>query len=180
MTVQECIRTRRSIRKFKSDTIDHAIMEEIIADASMAPSWKNSQTVRYVVCEGALKDRISREGTTVFPGNGAIIDQAPALICVVSIDKRSGYERDGSATTPKGDGWTMFDAGVAAQTLCLSAHDHGLGTVIMGIYDEARIVEILGLDEGRSVSALIPIGYPDIEPAAPKRKEVSDLLEFRS
>ena len=180
MTVQECIRTRRSIRKFKPTPIDHAVIEEIISDTAMTPSWKNSQTVRYICVEGALKDRISKEATTIWPGNGTIIEQAPALIVVVSIDKRSGYERDGSASTPKGDGWTMFDAGAASQTLCLSAHDHGLGTVIMGLYDESTLTDILELEDGRSVSALIPIGYPDIDPDAPKRKEVSDLLSFKS
>ena len=180
MTVKECIKTRRSIRKFKADAVDHSIIEEIISDAAYAPSWKNSQTVRYIVAEGALKDRIADEATTIWPGNGAIIKEAPALICVISIDKRSGYERDGSPSTPKNDGWTMYDAGVASQTLCLSAHDHGLGTVIMGLYDESTLIDILGLEEGRSVSALIPIGYPDIDPEAPKRKEVSELLSFRT
>ena len=179
MTVKDCIKTRRSIRKFKADPVDHAIIEEIISDASFSPSWKNSQSVRYIAVEGALKEKIAKEATTIWPGNGAIIEQAPVLIVVVSVDKRSGYERDGSASTPKGDGWTMFDAGVASQTLCLSAHDHGLGTVIMGLYDEDTLIDILGLEEGRSVSALIPLGYPDIDPEAPKRKEVSDLLSFK-
>jgi len=74
----------------------------------------------------------------------------------------------------------MFDAGIASQTLCLSAHEMGLGTVIMGLYDESTIISILGLEEGRSVSALIPIGYPDIDPEAPKRKSVEDLLSYIS
>ncbi len=180
MSISECIKSRRSIRKFKGDAVDHALIEEIIADAAYAPSWKNSQTVRYIVCEGAVKDRIADEATTIWPGNGNIIKEAPALVVVISIDKRSGYERDGSPSTPKNNGWTMFDAGIASQTLCLSAHEHGLGTVIMGLYDEDKIVDILGIEDGRSVSALIPLGYPDIDPEAPKRKEVSDLLSFRS
>jgi len=180
MTAQDCIKGRRSIRKFKADAVDHSIIEEIISDASFSPSWKNSQTVRYIVVEGALKDKIASEATTIWPGNGDIIKQAPALICVISIDKRSGYERDGSASTPKQDGWTMFDAGIASQTISLSAYEHGLGTVIMGLYDESTIIDILGLEEGRSVSALIPIGYPDIDPEAPKRKSVEELLVFKS
>lgn len=180
MNTQECIRTRRSIRKFKPDTIDHAVIDEIVADASYAPSWKHSQTVRYYVVEGALKDRIADEATTIWPGNGTIIKQAPALVCVISIDKRSGYERDGSASTPKGDGWTMFDGGVASQTFCLAAHDRGIGSVIMGLYDEDTVASIIGLEEGRSISALIPIGYPDIDPDAPKRKDVSELVRYMS
>ena len=180
MTAQECIRTRRSIRKFKSDAIDHSIIEDIVADAAFAPSWKNLQTVRYIVCEGALKDEIAEKATLAWPGNGEIIKAAPALIVVVSIDKRSGYERDGSPSTIKGDGWTMFDAGIATQTLSLAAHDRGIGSVIMGIYDEKVVADILQLEEGRSVSALVPIGYPDIDPEAPKRKSVEDLLTIKS
>ena len=180
MTAQECIRTRRSIRKFKTDAIDHQIIADIIGDAAYAPSWKNSQTVRYIVCEGAIKDEIAEKATLTWPGNGAIIKAAPALVCVISIDKRSGYERDGSATTSKGDGWTMYDAGVASQTFCLAAHDRGIGSVIMGIYDGDVVASILELEEGRSVSALIPIGYPDIDAEAPKRKSVEELLVFKS
>lgn len=180
MTAQECIKTRRSIRKFKADSIDHSIIEEIIADASFSPSWKNSQTVRYVVAEGKVKDEIAEKATSIWPGNGDIIKNAPALVVVVSIDKRSGYERDGSPSTPKNDGWTMFDAGIASQTLCLAAHERGIGSVIMGLYDEDVVSEILSLEEGKSVSALIPIGYPDINPDAPKRKSVEDLLVFKS
>lgn len=180
MNTQECIRTRRSIRKFKPDAIDHSIIEEIVADASYAPSWKHTQTVRYYVVEGELKDKIADEATTIWPGNGAIIKQAPVLVCIVSIDKRSGYERDGSYSTPKGDGWSMFDAGVAAQTLALAAHDRGIGSVIMGLYDEDTLASILDLEEGRSISSIIPLGYPDIDPEAPKRKEVSELLIYKS
>lgn len=33
----------------------------------------------------------------------------------------------------------MFDAGIATQTLCLAAHSKGLGTVILGIYDEEKL-----------------------------------------
>lgn len=180
MNISECIKTRRSIRKFKSDPVDHKLIEEIVSEASFSPSWKNSQTVRYIAVEGALKDRIAKEATTIWPGNDPIISSAPMLIVVVSIDKRSGYERDGSPSTPKNDGWTMFDAGIASQTLCLSAHSRGLGTVILGLYDEAKVCELLELEDGRSVSALIPLGYPDIDPEAPKRKDVTDLLSFKS
>lgn len=180
MNAQDCIKTRRSIRKFKAEPIDHSIIEEIVADAAYAPSWKNTQTTRYVVVEGALKDRIASEATSIWPGNGDIIKQAPALVVVVSVDKRSGYERDGSFSTPKGSAWTMYDAGIASQTLVLAAHDRGIGSVIMGLFDENIIADLIGLEEGKSVSAIIPIGYPDINPEAPKRKDVSELLTFKS
>ena len=67
---------------------------------------------------------------------------------------------------------------MAAQVFCLAAHEKGLGTAVMGIYDEEKVKEVLGIGEDKSVSALIALGYPADAPAAPKRKEVADLLTF--
>lgn len=178
MTAKECILTRRSIRKFKADPVDHALLESVIETASYAPSWKHTQIVRYIAVEGELKNKIAREYTTSYPGNGKIIENAPLLIAVTVIKNRCGFERDGSYTTDRGDTWQMFDAGVASQTFCLAAHDAGLGTVIMGIFDRPQITEALSIPEDRELVALIPVGYADEAPAAPKRKPVSDLITY--
>ncbi len=179
MTAKECILGRRSIRKFKAQPVEHALLESIIETASYAPSWKHTQIVRYIAVEGELKDKIGREYTSTFPNNGRIIENAPLLIAVTVIKNRSGFERDGSFTTDRGDAWQMYDAGVASQTFCLAAHDAGLGTVIMGIFDRPEIEEVLEIPEDRELIALIPIGYPDEEPVAPRRKAVSDLLSYK-
>lgn len=178
MTAKECILSRRSIRKFKADPVDHALLESVIETASYAPSWKHTQIVRYIAVEGELKNKIAREYTTSYPGNGKIIENAPLLIAVTVIKNRCGFERDGSYTTDRGDTWQMFDAGVASQTFCLAAHDAGLGTVIMGIFDRPEITEALSIPEDRELVALIPVGYADEEPVAPKRKPVSDLISY--
>ncbi len=72
----------------------------------------------------------------------------------------------------------MFDAGVAAQTFCLAAYEKGLGSVIMGIFDEAKAASLLNIPEEREIVALIPVGYPAEDPAAPRRKPVEELLSF--
>ncbi len=179
MTAKECILGRRSIRKFKADPVDHALLESIVETASYAPSWKNTQIARYIAVEGALKDQIGRECTTAFPGNGMIIEKAPLLIAVTMIKNRCGYERDGSFTTDRKDGWQMYDAGIASQTFCLAAHEAGLGTVIMGIFDRPEIEQLLEIPDDRELVALIPVGYPDEAPTAPRRKTVSDLLSYK-
>lgn len=178
MTAKECITTRRSIRQFQDRPIDHALLEGLIETASYCPSWKHTQIVRYIALEGELKDKIAADCTTAYPKNGEIIAAAPMLIAVTILKNRSGYERDGSFSTPKGDGWQMFDAGIASQTFCLAAHEQGIGSVILGIFDEARAASYLELPQDRELVALIPIGYPAEEPAAPRRKPVSDLLSY--
>ena len=180
MTVQECIKGRRSIRKFKPDKIEHELLSEIVEAASFAPSWKNTQITRYIAVEGELKDKIAAEGTAPFPNNGTIIANAPMLIAVTVIKNRCGYERDGSFTTPRKDTWQMYDAGIASQTFCLAAYDKGVGSVILGIFDQTKIESLLQIPEDRELVALIPIGYPEEAPIAPKRKPVEDLLSFQS
>ena len=179
MTAKECIKGRRSIRKYKDTPVDHALIDEIVETASYSPSWKHSQIARYIAVEGELKDRIARECTQMFPPNGAIIENAPMLIVLTYIKGRSGFERDGSFTTAKGDTWQMFDAGIASQSFCLAAYEKGLGTVIMGIFDEAKVASLLGIPENQEVGALIPVGYAAEEPAAPRRKPVTDLLLYK-
>ncbi len=179
MTAKECLKGRRSIRKYKETPVSHELLNEIIETASYAPSWKHSQIARYIAVEGELKNKIARECTEMFPQNGAIIENAPMLVAITYIKGRSGFERDGSFTTAKGDSWQMFDAGIAAQSFCLSAYEKGLGTVIMGIFDEAKTASLLEIPENQEITALIPIGYPDEEPAAPRRKPVEDLLTYK-
>lgn len=179
MTAKDCILSRRSIRKFTDQPVDHELLESIVATASYAPSWKNTQIVRYIAVEGGLKDRIAGECTTAFPNNGRIIEAAPVLIAVTVIKNRCGYERDGSFTTPRKDTWQMFDAGIASQTFCLAAHEAGLGSVIMGIFDREKAEMLLELSSDRELVALIPVGYPAEEAAAPRRKDVSELITFQ-
>ena len=93
MTAKDCILGRRSIRKFKADPVSHELLAEIVETASYAPSWKHTQITRYIAVEGALKDRIARECTTLYPPNGDIIAAAPVLMAVTIIKNRSGYER---------------------------------------------------------------------------------------
>lgn len=180
MNAKDCILGRRSIRKFQPEPVSHDVLEEVVELASFAPSWKHTQITRYIAVEGDLKNRIAEEGTTIYPGNGSIIAQAPMLIAVTIVKNRSGYERDGSYSTARKDGWQMFDAGIASQTFCLAAHEKGLGTVIMGLFDQDTVASLLSIPEDQELVALIPIGYPAETPTAPRRKAVSDLLTYQS
>ena len=178
MKTTQCIRERRSIRKFKNDKIDHSILDSIISNASFSPSWKNTQITRYIAIEDkSIIQKIADNFTPEFNAN--IVRQVSTLIAVTFIKGRCGFERDGSFSTKKEDRWQMFDVGVACQTLCLSAHEAGLGTVIMGIWDEDGITELLDIPETQELAALIAIGYPDETPVAPRRKSVEELLTYR-
>ena len=177
MNTIEAITTRRSIRRFANKSVDNDTIKEIVSAAAFAPSWKNTQTARYIaVTDSATKEKISAEMLPSF--NAATVRSAPVLIAMVTKCGRCGYERDGSFTTKKEDRWQYFDAGIACQTFCLAAHELGLSTVILGIYDEDKLPEFLGLQKDEVLTALIALGYSETVPVAPKRKSVDELLRF--
>ena len=177
MNATDCIRTRRSIRRYRPDPVDHSLIDSIVSEASYSPSWKNTQITRYTAVEDpSLLREIADRFTPDYNSN--IIRQAPVLMAVTLVKGRSGFYRDGSFSTKNGDRWQMFDVGAACQTFCLAAWEQGLGTVIMGIFDEDGISKLLQVPEDQELAALIALGWPDIEPEAPKRKTVEQLLRY--
>lgn len=170
---------RRSIRHYTEQTVSEQEIKKIIETARFAPSWKNTQTARYyAILSPELKNRIADEGTLDFSKNKYNIRNAPALIVLTSVQNSSGYEPDGSFTTSKHTHWESFDAGIAAQTFCLSAYANGFGTLIMGIFEEQKIADILGLPENERVSALIALGHAAEIPDAPARHEPDEILKI--
>lgn len=180
MDFMECVKNRRSIRKFKNEPLSDEILTQVVNMASYAPSWKNSQTTRYIVIsDAALKLKLAETCVMDFEYNKKTILNAPALVLVTTVANRSGYERDGSFSTSKGTHWESFDAGIATQTFCLAAHSMGLGTVVLGIFDHDKVIVTTGVPEGEKVSAMVAIGCPDEIPPMPKRKRAEEILSYR-
>ena len=171
MELQEAIRTRRSVRQFTDEKVPHALLEQVVELASWAPSWKNTQISRYIAIEDpAVLAEICAHYVPEF--NARIIGGCKTLIAQTFVKSRSGFERDGSFSTDREDGWQYYDCGMAA-------HDLGLGTVVMGVFDRKGLEQYLQLPEEQELMALIAIGHPAEEPAAPKRKDVDVLLSYR-
>jgi len=176
MDFMKCIKERRSIRKFKPDEVSDILLKQVVEAASYSPSWKNSQSVRYIaISDTELKTKIAEECVMDFEYNKKTILRAPMLVLITTVSPRSGFERDGSFSTSKGTHWESFDAGIATQTFCLAAHEQGLGTVVLGIYDEDKVIAAAAI-QGQKVSALVAVGFPDEAPAMPKRKDIDELL----
>ncbi|KGK90222.1 nitroreductase family protein [Clostridium sp. HMP27] len=177
MNVIECIKKRRSIRRYKADKVEHKVIEELIDCARWAPSWNNCKAVRYTVIE---KDNEIQTiaSTLVAPENVRIVENTPMLLALSIVKNRSGYERDGSTSTAKGATWEMFDTGLACQNICLAAEELGLGTVIMASFDEEGVTKLIDLPKDELIIALVACGYPAEEPKAPRRKEVSEILRY--
>ncbi len=179
MEFSKVVKERRSVRKFKSELIKREVIELIVEEASFAPSWKHSQTPRYIYIENKeVIQKIAENMILGFEMNEATLKECAGVMIVSYVTQRAGYERDGSFSTPKEAGFEMFDAGVATQTLCLSAHNQGVATVITGYFDEVQIAQLIRLPENQKIGALVAMGIADEEPTAPKRKTLDQLLAF--
>ena len=179
MDALECIKTRRTVRKFKDEAIPQETLRELISAASFSPAWKNTRVARYtVITDRAAIARIAAQGVLGNAHNAGIINGAHCLIVQSAVNKLAGYEKDVTPSTVKGDGYTMYDCGISAQSLSLAAHALGLGSVIMGIIDYDTIASIIALPEDETVTAAIAVGYPESIPACPPKYTVDEMARF--
>lgn len=177
MDVLEAIKTRRSIRKYKSDPVDEEKLRTVLEAARWAPSWANTQCWGFIVIKNPETKRKLAE-TLLIERNPATeaVKTAPVLIVACARLGLSGFYR-GAPLTDKGD-FFMFDVALALQNLTLAAHELGLGTVHVGAFDAKKVAEILAVPTGVCVVELMPLGHPLEVPKAPLRKELKDFVHF--
>lgn len=176
MELQKALETRRSIRKYKNKKVDHEDIKKMIEAAILAPSWKNSQVARYYVVEN--QENLKKVKQTLAEFNQDNCKDAPVLIVSTIVLNRSGYERDGTPANELGNGWGYYDLGLHNMNLLLKATELGLSTLVMGIRDAKEIKKILGISDQESIVSVISVGYGDIYPDKPKRKNVEDITKF--
>jgi len=170
--LMDIVKGRRSIRKYEDKEVPEELLNQVLDSVKWSPSWANTQCWEVVVVKDpAIKEQL--QGTLVKnPATKAMV-QAPIVLVLCGKLKSSGYYSD-KVTTKFGD-WFMFDLGIAAQSICLTAYSLGLGTVIVGLFDHNKSKEILGVPDDYELVSMIPLGYPAKDPEAPKRREISEF-----
>ncbi len=176
MELQDALQQRRSIRKYQKKDVSKEDIQAMIEAANLAPSWKNSQVIRYYVVQ--TPDTLNQIKQTLPEFNYNNVVDAPVLIVSCIVINRSGYERNGEASNEIGNGWGCYDCGLHDMNLILKATELGLSTLIMGIRDAKRIKEILNIDDNQMVLSVIAVGYGDIQPQMPQRKSVDEMTKY--
>ena len=167
------IKGRRSIRRYQEKEIPAEDLQQVLESIQWSPSWANTQCWEVIVVrDPGTKERLQGTLGSTNPASKGIT-QAPVVLALCGKLKSSGFYKGQQST--KFQDWFMFDLGLATQSLCLAAHDKGLGTVIVGSLDHDKAKEVLGVGEDYELVALIPLGYPAKESSAPKRREISEF-----
>ena len=172
----DAIVERRSIRKYADKPVSEEQVRDLLLAASLAPSWTNSQPSRYYVAMGDARDKVA-DMLPEFNKNN--VKNAPVLIVTTVVKGTSGYGKDGSARTHLGDGFTHFDNGLRVENICLKAVEMGLGTLIMGIYNEAEIREYFEIPDTQEIVCVLSVGHPESQPDARPRLSVDEIAVFR-
>jgi len=194
------LKSRRSIRKFADRKLTRTQIELLIEAASWAPSNHNRQGWKFIVFEDrpqisvlANKARESVKKATqqahrlaasradeLIHFAGAF-DQSPVVI--LAMHKKSpavGRSLLAHATSELASGEALSTA-MAVQNLLLAAHAMGLGTCVMTVPLLAGDVwkSLRDFPAGFEPTCLVGLGYPADMPAAPKRKNLEHILEYR-
>jgi nitroreductase len=163
----EAIRKRRSIRKYEETPVSDEALDQVLESVRYAASWANKQGWHVLVVKDAgTREKLSAalEGN---PGAKAVA-QAPVLIAVCMDPGASG--------SLPGREYYMTDAGILMDHLMLEAADLGLGTVFIGMFDEEKVREVLGVPAEFKIVGLTPLGVPAKIPGERPRVELADVV----
>ena len=175
METLQCIVERRSIRHFTDAEVSNEQLRQLLEAARLAPSWANTQCWEFVIVrDPATKEKLAQTMPEGNPARKAAVN-APVLLVACGKLGRSGFYK-GEPATSKGDNWYLYDVGLATQNISLAAHDLGLGSVILGLFDADKASEILGLPEDVKVVTMMPIGVPAKTGKTPPRKPLCEFV----
>ena len=201
-SVQQCIKQRHSVRTFTPMPLTEAEILELLEAARQAPSSLNSQPWRFaVITDQATRDwiatrEVSRKQSWLAAAPAIIVccadlegyvrdTQASAFFIkdnkLVDAEPMAGIEayvaREESASQAARFGAGAMNVGIAVAFMMLRAVEMGLGTCWVGMFDEQRIKERLGLGPEMRVVCLLAVGHPAEDQVPPRNRK--PLAEIR-
>jgi nitroreductase len=163
MSFLDLVRRRQSERQYQSRPVERDKIERCLEAARLAPSASNAQPWRFVVADDpALVRELGRAAYNRFTR------QAPAFVAVVREQGKAVARLGGFLA---GRDYRLIDLGIAAEHFCLQAAEEGLGTCLLGLFNQRRVKRLLGVPPGRRVQILITLGYPAGAELRPKRRK---------
>ena len=164
MDFYQGMKTRRSVRKYKSTPIEPAALDRILEAARTAPSAANRQPWQFIV----VFDEGVRQGLAKsYPRDW--FGSAPIIIVICAEPAAAWVRRDGKS-------YADVDIAIAFEHLVLAAAAEGLGTCWIGAFDPAGVRKVLGLPDGIEPIAMTPLGVPDEAPRPTSRKPMAEVV----
>jgi nitroreductase len=172
------VKERYSVRRYSNKPVQREKIERCIEAARLAPSTCNSQPWRFIVVEDTkLKEAIARETYSKVLSFNSFSKGAPVLIIVIS--ERKNISAKIAGIIKKRD-FSLIDIGIAAEHICLQAVEEGLGTCMLGWFDEEAVKKLLNIPKQKRIELIITLGYPDesVKKKSKKRKDIDCIRSY--
>lgn len=148
---------RQSVRAYATQSIEAEKIENCIEAARLAPSACNSQPWKFIVVDNTeLKNKIADLTTTKMVPMNHFTKQAPVIVAVVLEDPNFSSFLGGLI---RNKSFTLIDVGIATMQFCLQATAQGLGTCMLGWFNEKKVKALLKIPKSKRVVLLITVGY---------------------
>jgi len=180
MGFSELILKRQSDRKYIDKPVSRELLNGCLEAARLAPSASNSQPWTFVVIdEHELKDKVAHKTYGPLKSFNKFVPQAPVIVAIVMEKPKLITEVGGRLKKKE---YPLMDIGIAAEHFCLKAAEEGLGTCMLGWFDEKAVKELINVPENKSIPLLITLGYtPDDYKTRKKiRKKFEDVVRYNS
>ena len=172
----ELIAGRQSDRKYLDIPVEREKIERILEAGRISPSACNAQPWKFIVVDKAeLKTKIAKAAAAKLIGMNVFINQAPMLIVIVR--EKPNFSSKVGATIKNKD-YSRIDIGIAAENICLQAEAEGLGSCMVGWFDEPLLKKLLSIPGSKRVELIITIGYSRSEQREKKRKPVNEVVSY--
>lgn len=163
--------SRRTVRSFRPDAPDQALVTEILELAMRAPTTGGMQLYSVVITRDPEKLEALRPAHFRQPAS-----MAPLLLTVCADVRRFEQWCEASEATPEfrnmqGLMAAMLDASLLAQQITTVAEMKGLGTCWLGTttYNAQEIAEVLDLPQGVVPVGTLAMGWPESVPSQCER-----------
>jgi nitroreductase len=172
----EVISSRQSDRSYSDKPLENEKIERIIEAARMAPSACNAQPWKFIIVnDPELRARLSVAASAKLLGMNFFVSQAPVLFVVVR-EKANITSRIGG--TVKDKDYSLMDIGIASENICLQARAEGIGSCMIGWFDEKEVKDILSIPSSKRVELIITLGYPAKGLREKQRKPFSETVSY--
>lgn len=177
MSFLELVKTRQSVRSYSEMPVEKEKLNRCLEAARLSPSACNSQPWRFIIVDSAqLKDKIAQSTFNELVSFNKFSLNAPILV-VATASKGNLKTKVGQMITSIP--YYLIDIGIAAEHFCLQATEEGLGTCMIGWFNEKEIKKHLNIPKNEMVALLIAVGYPKENTVRnKKRKPVEEISHF--
>jgi nitroreductase len=167
---------RQSDRKYSAKPVEIEKLERIIEAGRMAPSACNAQPWKFiVVTDPQIIVQIAEAASAKLLGMNSFVGQAPAIVVIVR-ENPNFSSKVGS--TIKSKDYSHIDIGIATENICLQTRAEGIGSCIIGWFDENQMRKILGIPSSKRVELIVTLGYSLGEHRDKKRKPKEAIVSY--